>query len=213
MTLLKRRPDPPIFNDYRQYKPHLREDFLYACVYCTIHENEFGGPRNFDVEHFRPKSKFEALVTVYTNLLYACGVCNSFKKDDWPSNDPVNDGKGYLDPCEHDYDNHFIQTDDFQIQGLSKVAQYIIERLHLNRPQLQKLRQRRRREEELYHKSMQLYRERLLEIDTLLGKQELPDSVYGFLQEFRKNILAEQIATQESWQKRWNPLVGLEDYR
>ena len=215
MTLLKRRSDTPEFSDYQQYKPYLRVDFTFACVYCTTHENEFGGPRSFGIDHFRPKSKteFRALVNVYTNLLYACSVCNSFKLDDWPSNDPINEGKGYLDPCQHDYANHFVQTPDFRVDGLSQVAHYMIERLHLNRPQLRKLRQRRKQEEELYQRAMLSYQDDLLRIEALLSEKDLPDQVHNILQKFHDTILAEQQARQEAWLRRWEPLFNLDDYR
>jgi hypothetical protein len=218
MTLLKRRQNPPHFDDYKQYKPYLREDFSYACVYCAVHENELGGPRIFGVEHFRPKNnpaqpEFRALVTVYYNLMYACSVCNSFKREDWPSDDPINEGKGYIDPCEHDYDDHFVQTSDFQVKGLSPVADYMIERLHLNRRQLQKLREIRKREEELHHKFMKLYQEVLSAIEVSLKDETLPDHARITLQMSREIFLIEQQSRQELWGSRWQPLFDLNDYR
>ncbi len=215
MTLLKRRPNPPQFSEYQQYKPYLREDFIFACVYCATHENEFGGPRNFGIDHFRPKSKaeFKALISVYANLLYACNVCNSFKLDDWPSDDPIKEGKGYLDPCEHDYEHHFVQMPDFGIKGLSQVANYMIERLHLNRPQLRKLRQRRKQAEELYKLAMLSLQENLSRIEVLLNEKNLTDQAYVALQKFHNEILAEQQSQQETWQRRSEPLFSLDDYR
>lgn len=218
MSLLKRRQDPPRFNNYKQYKPYLREDFTYTCVYCTIHENELGGPRIFGVEHFRPKDnptrpEFKELETVYTNLLYACGVCNSFKKEDWPCDDPIVEGKGYIDPCDHDYDEHFVQTADCQIEGLSPVATYMIERLHLNRRQLQKLRQIRKQEEELHQKFMNLYQQVLSAIETSLNDKTLSAHAHITLQMSREIFLVERQDRQQLWKTRWDPLVELEDYR
>lgn len=143
MVILKRRKTKKKFSDYKKYKPWLREDFEYACVYCTIHEGEFGGFHSFHVEHFKPKSKFPALETVFTNLLYACWRCNSFKGEDWPSNDPFKSGKGYLDPCKYNYDQYFIINMNQIIIGKVKAARYMIERLHLNCYFLIKIRKER----------------------------------------------------------------------
>src|SRR5262249_34904582 len=136
MAVLHRRSSVPMYVSYQQYKRYLREDFLYACVYCTVHENEFGGHRHFHVDHYRPKTLFPELLTVYSNLIYSCGVCNSFKLDDWPSDDPLTHGRGYIDPCEHDYQEHFREKGEGIVEGISSAAIYMIERLHLNRRQL-----------------------------------------------------------------------------
>ena len=58
MPKLSRRQIVPLLSAYQAYKQFLREDFQYRCVYCSIHENEYGGPRNVTVEHFRPKIIF-----------------------------------------------------------------------------------------------------------------------------------------------------------
>lgn len=129
----------PVGGNYSQWKPQLSREGGAQCVYCCIPESKFGGIRNFHVEHYRPKSIFPELTNVYGNLFYACGVCNVFKSDDWPS-DPENgkyDVAYYPDPSIVDYCN-FLEIDEFSGLVMSKTltGKYLIERLHLNRPQM-----------------------------------------------------------------------------
>jgi len=93
-----------------------------------------GGPKFFTIDHFVPQSVDASLINVYENLLYACDECNSFKGDDWHDGNPILTGRGYLDPCKHDYDNHFRLEGTGKIKGLTKLALYMIEHLWLNRP-------------------------------------------------------------------------------
>ena len=110
MTIIQRNEKTPKYDNYKLYKKHLRIDFHYKCAYCLIHEREYGFQHNFCVDHFKPKLKFPKLKLIYENLYYACLVCNSFKKDKWPSNKEQNKGYRFLDPC-FDERNEHIETD------------------------------------------------------------------------------------------------------
>jgi uncharacterized protein (TIGR02646 family) len=213
MTLLHRRNNVPQHKDYRKYKRYLREDLEYGCVYCQIHENEFGGHRNFHVEHFRPKKKFPHLIVEYENLLYACSVCNLYKSDDWPSDNPLEDGKGYIDPCEHDFDEHFVQNNDFEVEALSAIANYMLERLHLNRVQLLKIRRNRYREEEIYQQFIEYYQELLHQIDNQLQNSHLTPDDINLLLEWQKIYHDYLTKRHEEWESRWNPKTDWDDYR
>ncbi len=205
MPKLSRRQSVPQFKNYTQYKKYLREDFQYQCVYCSTHENEYGGPRGFTVEHFCPKSRFVDLEYDYQNLLYGCNVCNPFKGNDWPSDDPLTDGIGYLDPCEHDYDKHF-RVSSFEIEGLTPVAVYMIERLHLNRHQLIKLRKRRFKEEKTHSETIEAYNDLLETIEVKIRS--------GQSFQNKKNLIANRLNNMvNEWERRWDPQFALEDYR
>lgn len=134
---------PPTSGTYRQWKPQLSQEAGRQCVYCCIPESKFGGLRNFHVEHYRPKSLFPHLENEYNNLFFACGICNIFKSDDWPAEPQVGtySSAGYPDPSVEDYCN-FLELDEFSGEVRSNVftGKYIIERLHLNRPQMVGLR-------------------------------------------------------------------------
>jgi uncharacterized protein (TIGR02646 family) len=206
VALIKRQQPYPCYSDYRKYKPHLRRDFSYCCAYCTIHENEWGGLRHFQVEHFRPKSRFPQLVVDYENLLYACDVCNCYKGDDWPSDDPLTDGVGYLDPCQNDYDEHFRNEQATgQTNGLTAPARYMIERLHLNRGHLIRVRQKRRREEELHQRFLQQTDDLLAMIKESLEDKALSEHVLLLLRAFQEHLQQDREQRIRWWKARWEP--------
>lgn len=67
-------------------KKYLRIDFQYECAYCGTHEAEsIHGLKSFEIDHFRPRSKFKNDPTIhnYENLYYSCQICNGEKSDDW----------------------------------------------------------------------------------------------------------------------------------
>lgn len=211
MALLLRRLTVPMFTDYRKYKRYLREEFGFCCVYCTIHENENGGPRNFHVEHYRPKALFPHLITQYHNLLYACAICNSYKVDDWPSDDPLTDNVGYLDPCEHDYDKHFCMTASFEIKSSSGAAQYMIERLHLNRCQLKKIRKLRQQVDTVHRKVVEL-NNTLAEIEQLLEHDIVSERLQASFQQFITGAREQYASEIHMWETRWEPEIDIDDY-
>ena len=95
---------PPVMNDYGKYKPFLQRDFNNKCVYCRKSDTRylFVDKATFQVEHYRPKSKFPELTTDYKNLLYACRPCNGFKRSYWSDDDQ----RKVLNPCDHIMSHH-----------------------------------------------------------------------------------------------------------
>ena len=75
----------PSDDHWRDFHSHLCRAFAGLCAYCE--ERDKGV-----VDHFRPKSKFPALVYEWSNWLFACHSCNQAKRDKWPAS-------GYIDPC------------------------------------------------------------------------------------------------------------------
>ncbi len=136
----KEKSTQPATGTYHDWKPLLAEEGFHQCVYCSISESSFGGIRNFHVEHYKPKgdSRFSHLENVFSNLFYACSICNSFKSDDWPC-DPDSDlnVSCYPDPSAVDY-SHIFTIENFTglIDGVNVAAKYILNKLYLNRPQL-----------------------------------------------------------------------------
>lgn len=72
--------------DYKAYLTELREDFQHMCGYCG--KTEAITKNKFEIDHFVPKKYAEDRVNDYTNLVYACWVCNRKKAAKWPSEDP-----------------------------------------------------------------------------------------------------------------------------
>lgn len=123
---------------YSDWKEQIARECFHQCVYCSIHENPWGGIDHYHIDHFRPKSKdeFAHLENDICNLFYSCPVCNRFKKDDWPG-DPDLDTTSYPDPSITDYASLFeLDGSTHKIIGKYVAANYLIERLYLNRPQL-----------------------------------------------------------------------------
>ncbi len=118
--------------DWHKHKAELEEDFHGICGYCG---------KNFEatfcdsqIDHFIPKKKYPEHENEYSNLVLACKVCNNKKKSDWPSGDAQKnitaDGKkGYIDPCDDEFDKHLTRREDGNIEGLTDVGKYMAKRM------------------------------------------------------------------------------------
>lgn len=158
---------------YSDWKVQISEECYKQCVYCTINEINWGGIDHYHIDHYRPKSIFEALENDICNLFYACPVCNRFKSDDWP-NEPDLNLPSYPDPSLIDFSTIFEYDESvYQLQGRNPSAKYLINRLFLNRPQLIY----ERREAFLKNKELALFNDIMQEVtkldDTALLKQTL----------------------------------------
>ena len=145
MPRVVRKQKPPALTNYRKYKPYLRLDFDRRCAYCQIPESRYGPPGNYTVDHFRPKSRaeFRRLLCVYANLFYACRDCNLYKGATWPGEDDRRLGRHFLNPCQVDLSKHWTVDKYGRTIPLSNAAEYMIEELRLNRPELVEFRIRR----------------------------------------------------------------------
>jgi hypothetical protein len=80
-------------------------------------------------------ARFQALENQYSNLVYACPQVNRAKSNDWASDDPsvaIWEEKGYLDPCNNDFNDFFERTDDGKIMPKDNpVARYMWRHLKL----------------------------------------------------------------------------------
>lgn len=123
---------------YSDWKGLIATECFNQCVYCAINERNFGGIRNFHVEHYRPKSRFPDLINDIKNLFYACAICNVFKGNDWPNEPDTKFSKScYPNPSETDYNTLFsIDDNKGVLEGEFIASKYITEKLYLNRPQL-----------------------------------------------------------------------------
>lgn len=149
---------PPKYATVSNYREYLRKTFNYSCAYCTVTEAEVLAA-TFNIDHFRPKSLFPQLERDCTNLRYACPRCNIYKSDHWipksmgchrncascktricTTNIPRFIDVRVEEPSDYLYekDDHICAYDG------SKVAEYTIRSLRLNRDQLVRLRHNRR---------------------------------------------------------------------
>ncbi|NUQ62673.1 MAG: HNH endonuclease [Pirellulales bacterium] len=129
----RRRHGPRGYANYQQYKPWLRDEFQFRCVYCLCRERWFpSGEGSFGVDHVQPKLAFPEKLLEYDNLVYACFQCNSAKQDLYP----------VPDPCKEPYGRHVAVDDDGRIEGLTSVGLELIRVCGLDRPRLTEFRAR-----------------------------------------------------------------------
>ena len=117
-------------NNYLIYKEQLVKDFRDLCGYCGKNRNYFFD--NFQIDHFRPKSKYPDLKNDYNNLVLSCPICNRNESDDWPTNDKNvyhNDSIGYVDPASKEFDEVFYRDEDGNIFSNYDYGKYMITKL------------------------------------------------------------------------------------
>jgi len=187
----KERSIQPSSGSYQDWKQEIADEGFHQCVYCAIHDADFGGIRNFHVEHYKPKSivRFKDLRDDITNLYYACPICNTFKSNDWPS-DPVDDFSihCYPDPSIIDYCDIFVLDEQSGlVSGRYIASKYMVEKLYLNRPQLvmeRRIISLRIQEKILRGQVKELYGQ-------LKGKVSHNDTLFALLE--RINLLKERL--------------------
>jgi HNH endonuclease len=74
-----RRHGPRGYSHYSRFRPWLRDEFSFRCVYCLRRERWEVVSGTFNIDHFVPVAVDSNLATDYDNLLYACASCNFAK--------------------------------------------------------------------------------------------------------------------------------------
>lgn len=135
----KRRNITRAVSTHRDHKSDLKTDFISKCGYCNA--SDTWKITYYEVDHFIP----EAILTIksntdYSNLVYSCRSCNNAKRKKWATDDenvPNKNNKGFIDPCDDDYLNHFARKDTGEIQFSSELGEWIYYALKLHKPQHQ----------------------------------------------------------------------------
>jgi len=124
---------PGGYSDYQSYKEWLRDEFAFRCVYCLRRErwSPVDGKAAFGVDHILPQSSpsHAQLACEYTNLLYSCNRCNSFKTTDLLCN-----------PCTEALGRHLRINPDGKISWLTDMGKKIVKKLRLDNPETTKFR-------------------------------------------------------------------------
>lgn len=76
-----RRHGPIGYSAYQQFRPWLRDEFCFRCVYCLRREVWAFQDSDFELDHDVAKSLAPELCREYTNLVYACHNCNKRKSN------------------------------------------------------------------------------------------------------------------------------------
>jgi len=125
-----RRHGPQGYADYESYRPWLRDEFAFRCVYCLFRE-VWGQLRGLHaIDHFLPVASRPDLALDYDNLLYACISCNLGKGRQKTPN-----------PLSTLLEPDVKVGEDGRIQAKTPQARKLIELLGLNRPRLQEFRE------------------------------------------------------------------------
>ena len=72
---------PSGYSSYESFRPWLRDEFTFRCVYCLKRETWGQVTGEFELDHFEPQSIAPDQALDYFNLVYACRRCNAVKSD------------------------------------------------------------------------------------------------------------------------------------
>lgn len=118
----RRKHGPAGYADYRDFKPWLRDEFVFRCVYCLFRERWYpNGSAAFSVDHVVPKIVAPELINSCTNCVYSCIRCNSLKR-----------ARITIDPTEIAYGKHLRIENNGRLSALSSFGQDLIDVLYLN---------------------------------------------------------------------------------
>lgn len=127
-----RRHGPAGWNEYGRYRPWLRDEFCFRCVYCLIRESWVDMRRGYQIDHFVPQKLRPDLKADYDNLLYLCPACNNLK------------GASLLpDPSVIALDSCLRFLKNGTVEALNEHGEIIVEVLQLDDPRLVDLRRRK----------------------------------------------------------------------
>lgn len=109
----------------------LLEDFQFRCAYSLLHHRQES--KGLEVDHFDPRQK-KRTIQRYDNLMPSARLCNSVKRDQWPSPSERELGLRFLNPTEEQDYNHQIFEDPqtHKLVGTTVAARYHIRVLGLN---------------------------------------------------------------------------------
>lgn len=128
----------PQLAGYAGYREYLRFDFWYSCAYCSISEAE-AQAIGFEIDHFEPQTVCQGNAHAYSNLMWACTVCNGHKSDIWPTAVQFENGYRFVRPDQEDPSDHFEMM-AFRLAPKTAAGEWTLEVLFLNRQLLKRLR-------------------------------------------------------------------------
>lgn len=109
------------YPNYRFYRNWLRDEFSFQCVYCLRRETWATLRKDWQIDHFVPKSINPRGALDYDNLVYACATCNHSKAAHLAPN-----------PCQFAYGSCVAVSEDGKIRALNDTGVILIEALGLD---------------------------------------------------------------------------------
>lgn len=117
----RRRHDPAGYTNYQAFKPWLRDEFAFRCVYCLFRETWYPDRHaSFSVDHIASQAAAPDRICDYANMVYACTACNSAKQE-----------KSVLDRTVAPIGQHLRVHGDGSIEALTADGQDLIDQLGL----------------------------------------------------------------------------------
>lgn len=114
---------------YQKYRPWLRDEFAFRCVYCLEREVWRDMRERLHIDHFHPQALQPGLRREYTNLLYLCPACNGLKRDSLLPN-----------PCEVALGDCLQVHADGRIEARNADGEWLVDVLALDEPPARKRR-------------------------------------------------------------------------
>lgn len=116
---------PDGYANYQEYKPWLRDDFVFRCAYCLTRERwSPSGHATFGADHLVAQAEDSSLVVSYLNLVYACNACNSAKQAE----------ASPIDPFQSCLADHLVIHEDGSAHALTLEGQDFIDFFDLAGP-------------------------------------------------------------------------------
>ncbi len=120
-----RRHGPDGYAKYDSYRPWLRDEFTFRCVYCLKREQWGQVTGEFDIDHFQPQRRRPDRAADYPNLVYSCRRCNGVKLD-----------QEVADPFVAMTGPRIRTMADGTVRGTGAAATRLILQMDLNSPRL-----------------------------------------------------------------------------
>ncbi len=120
-----RRHGPAGYVNYQSYRPWLRDEFTFRCVYCLKREQWGQVTGEFDIDHFQPQTCCPDRAADYPNLVYSCRRCNAVKFD-----------RETADPFPVMAGDRARVMPDGTVRGIDAAATKLILQIDLNSPRL-----------------------------------------------------------------------------
>jgi hypothetical protein len=117
-----RRHGPRGYADYESYRPWLRDEFAFRCVYCLVREAWCKGECGFHIDHLVPQAESPSRALDYDNLVYACATCNATKAG----------VAGLPDPCATAYGDCLVVHEDGTVAARNREGELLIRMLRLD---------------------------------------------------------------------------------
>ena len=119
----RRRHGPTGYADLESFRPWLRDEFSFLCVYCLERETWANLVAAFEIDHFLPVSLHPDKSLDYDNLLYACRACNAVKRQ-----------LRVPDPLKVLLSDSVTANGDGRLEVKTRAARRLVDLMDLNRP-------------------------------------------------------------------------------